>query len=159
MTVRFRDTRLIAYIIACVGLMGGNVAAQTTTYSLGSESELLDADFYAGKESPGSAVVEAASGRTVLNLGVNNAGDQALLWGINLGTFQQGLFIVEIGAPDSWRRLSDDQAFAYAPIVWLGDDIHAFVGIDLLFNTVSEVLTVGHEGTIPAIFISNKFVQ
>jgi hypothetical protein len=115
-------------------LVSGLVSAQTVNYSFGVESDMLDADFYAGKESPGSAVVEAASGRGILNIGVNPAGTLAVFWAIDLGTFQQGLFKVNVGAPSSWERLTPNQPFAYQNILFMNDGISAFVANSVMLT-------------------------
>lgn len=130
--------RFVLRVLLCVVAFIAPVAAnsQTVTYSLGAESELLDAAFYTGQAGDGSNV----AGRGVLNIGVNNAGTKALLWGINLDTEQQGLFMVDVGEPSSWRRVSPDRAFAFDRIVWCPDDVHAFVGFNKIFDTSTNTL-------------------
>lgn len=134
----------VVFLIVALIVTGG-ASAQTATYSLGTSSDLLDADFYNGMAAPGSAVVEAASGRGILNIGVNNAGTTALFWGYERGAHNMGLFTVNIGDPSSWERVSIDEPYGYRPIVWLANDIHAFVGPNRLFNTTTNVLKTDHE--------------
>lgn len=102
--------------------------AQTVTYSLGTESDLLDAEFYAGQGLEGLD----ASGRFVLNVGVNNAGTQAIFWAINvcpcvpgMDQYDDFLGIVNIGDPSSWRSLGITRSFNltnYDVIRWVPDD-------------------------------------
>lgn len=120
-------------------LAPASLHAQTVTYSLGTESDLLDAAFYAGESADGSDV----SGRGVLNVGVNNAGSEALVWGINMATEQQGLFSVDIGSPSSWRRVTPDEPFFYDRIVWAPNDRFAYVGIDMIYDASTESITYG----------------
>ncbi len=136
-------SKVIAFVGALIVpiLLGTNsTQAQTVSYALGTSSALIDGDFYAGMQSAGSAVVEAPSGRGILNVGINQAGTKALFWGINLGTFQIGLFMVDVGYPSTWERVSSDEGFGFRPIVWCADDVHAWAGSGLLFDTNTRVL-------------------
>ena len=129
-----------ALVFACI-----HARAQTVTYSLGASSDMLDADFHDGMAAPGSQEAVAPGGRGILNAAVNNAGTKMLFWGIDVAASQQDLYIVNVGDPSSWRRLKfDNRPFAYSPVVWCADDIHAFTGFRQLFNTQTEVLIEDH---------------
>ncbi len=131
--------------LATIALIPLDADAQTVTYSLGAASDMLDADFHDGKASPGSPTVVASGGRGILNAAVNNAGTKMLFWGIDLALSQQDLYIVNVGSPSSWQRLtSDNRPFSYSPIVWCADDVHAFTGFRHLFNTATHVLVEDH---------------
>ncbi len=119
---------VIGVVCACLVAAAGGASAQTVTYSLGTSSDMLDAAFYAGESNDGTDVTS----RFVLNVGVNNAGTQAIFWGINvcpcapgIDNFDQMLYIVDIGSPSSWRRLGPSQSYNitnYDGIRWAPND-------------------------------------
>ena len=109
-------------------------------YTLGTATELLDAAFYAGEASDGSNV----AGRWGFFGRASNAGTQVAFWAVNANTFQPSIFVVDIGDPASWRRITNDFASTpNAPIYWTPDDSALFVG-----NMKIEVPTIGQLGTI-----------
>ncbi len=143
------------FLIAIATALSGAIAnSQTVSYTLGTPTELLDAAFYAGEAADGSNV----SGRGLFNVGINNAGTEALVWGINLSTLQMGLFAVTVGQPSSWSRVSTDEPFNYNAITWCPDDRHAYVGPNRKFDTVTQTMTIPtmNGWTFSAWWVSSK---
>lgn len=94
-------------------------------YSLGAETELLDAAFYAGEASDGSN----AAGRMAFIGTPSNDGTRAVFWGVNIATFQSAFFLVDIGNPSSWRRITADIAqVPNARVCWVPDDSAILIG-------------------------------
>ncbi|HUW61763.1 MAG TPA: C45 family autoproteolytic acyltransferase/hydrolase [Candidatus Bathyarchaeia archaeon] len=96
-----------------------------TAYSLGTPTDLLDAEFYAGEPVDGSNVAgrEAFWGRT------SNDGETVAFFAINRDTRDLAVFLVDVGDPDSWRRLTVDLPVTpSAPIYWTPDDLYLIVG-------------------------------
>jgi len=117
---RFRQGVLFAALV-CVGATG-SIDAQTVTYSLGADSDLLDADFYDGPDN----IAGNADDLVVMNVGVSNSGTEATLWGVNIATFTQSLFRVQIGDPSSWEQLTTGDGADYDQMVYSPDDSSVF---------------------------------
>lgn len=109
-------------------------------YEMGPESELLDAAFYAGEASDGSNV----AGRWALFGRASNDATQVALWAVNANTFQPSIFLVNVGDPASWRRITPDfAATPDAPVYWTPDSSALYVG-----NLKIEIPPVGQLATI-----------
>jgi PhoPQ-activated pathogenicity-related protein len=94
-------------------------------YDLGTANDVLDAAFYAGEAVDGSDV----AGRWGFFGRANNAGTKIAFWAVNADTFLPAIFLVDIGDPLSWRRITADLAATpNAPIYWTPDDSALFVG-------------------------------
>ena len=98
--------------------------AQTVTYDLGPETALLDAAFYAGEVADGSNL----AGRQLVFYGISPDGSQVAFSAINNATFETGLFVVDVGDPSSWRRLTPDETFSVQVVFWSPDGERIFVG-------------------------------
>ncbi len=112
-------------ICAAIGLGATGIAgAQTVTYSLGADSDLLDADFYDGPDN--------ISGNTddliIMNFGVSNSGTEGTFWGVNVASFTQSLFKVQIGDSSTWVQLTAPESADYDQIVYSPDDSSVFFG-------------------------------
>jgi hypothetical protein len=94
----------------------------TVTYSLGSSVDLLDAAFYAGQPEDGSNV----AGRMAFWGSTSNSGTTVAFHAYNIAAGQWAIFLVDIGNPSSWRRLTVD-GIPNDPICWSQDDGHLFV--------------------------------
>lgn len=94
-------------------------------YQLGSATELLDQAYYDGEASDGSD----AAGRWGFFGRASNDGERVAFYGVNNATYEVGFFLVDVGAPDSWRRISPDYAVSpNTPIYWSPDDSALFIG-------------------------------
>jgi hypothetical protein len=141
---------------AVVAWAGGHAMAQTVTYSLGTESDALDANFYSGGASTYDSSEPAIGvGRIILNFGVNNAGTQAIFWGIRSDNFNQGLFMVDIGDPSSWRRIHPDTPFNYDQITWVPDDSAAYIGSNK-YTFASNTLADQQLSRVPTVWIQSR---
>ncbi|MBI5092821.1 MAG: hypothetical protein HZB26_10315 [Candidatus Hydrogenedentes bacterium] len=114
---------LCLFVLAAV--LGASSGYGQTSYQLGLESPLLDSAFYAGEASDGSNV----SGRQAFFGRPSNSGTTVAFWAANNATFQCAIFLVDVGQPSSWRRLTADIAGSpSAPIYWTPDDQYLFAG-------------------------------
>jgi hypothetical protein len=92
-------------------------------YSIGTGTDMLDANFY--KDGGASATPV----RYAMNPSPSNKGRFVAFWGTHSQTNKSGLFMVTSGRPSSWLRLTTDQdAAATGPIVWTPDDQALIVG-------------------------------
>jgi hypothetical protein len=127
-----RFTHLLVAAIAGTILAGiaGVASAQTVTYSLGASSDLLSPNFYTGGASTANSSEPAIGpvSRFVLNVGVNNAGTQAVFGAIRSDSLAVGLFKVNIGDPSSWVRLLPDRPFDWYEMMWAQDESAVFFG-------------------------------
>jgi len=90
------------------------------TYSLGDATELLDQAFYDGEAVDGSNV----AGRMAFFGAVSSDGTTVAFWAVNINTEQVAIFLVDIGDPSSWRRLTPDiSELPDQPIYWTPDDL------------------------------------
>ena len=98
------------------------VPAGAVTYKLGSATDLLDSAFYAGQPEDGSNVAgrEAFWGR------ISNDGTTVAFVTLNPNTSAWALFLVDLGDPSSWRRLTPD-GVSPTTIAWSPDDSHVFM--------------------------------
>lgn len=98
---------LLVLTLAVVSLLAVvSSAARAVTYQLGPETDLLDASFYAGQPEDGSNV----AGRMGFFGAPSRDGKTVAFWAVNAAKQTHGtaLFLVDIGDPSSWRRLTDD---------------------------------------------------
>lgn len=96
------------------------VAGADTAYELGPATELLDAAFYAGEAADGSNL----AGRMAFFGGASNDGTTVAFWAVNIATSMKAVFLVDIGAPSSWIRLTQDfSGPPDGPIYWSPDDL------------------------------------
>ena len=92
--------------------------AQEVTYLLGQGQDVLDAAFYAGDASDNSE-----GGRFTLWGRLSNSGTTIAFFAINANTYDMSIFLVDVGASSSWRRLTPDMPFqALIPLNWSPDD-------------------------------------
>lgn len=113
--------RIVLRLCVLLGLLcySATVVADVE-YELGPATEMLDAAFYAGESADGSDVV----GRMAFFGAVSNDGTTAAFWAVNIATEQIAVFLVDVGAPSSWARLSADVSeFPDQPIYWTPDDL------------------------------------
>jgi len=90
------------------------------TYSLGDATELLDQAFYDGEAADGSD----ALGRMAFFGAVSSDGTTVAFWAVNIATEEIAVFLVDIGDPSSWRRLTPDiPELPDQPIYWTPDDL------------------------------------
>jgi len=108
----------LCVVLGCLCL-SATVAADVE-YRLGPATEMLDAAFYAGETADGSEVV----GRMAFFGAASNDGSTAAFWAVNIATEQIAVFLVDVGDPSSWVRLSADMSeFPDQPIYWTPDDL------------------------------------
>jgi len=101
-------------------LLASAAVGADVEYRLGPAMEMLDAAFYAGQPDDGSNV----AGRMAFFGAVSNDGSTAAFWAVNIATEQIAVFLVDVGAPSSWARLSADiSEFPDQPIYWTPDDL------------------------------------
>ena len=96
-----------------------------TSYSLGEPTELLNAEFYAGEAVDESDVAgrQAFWGRS------SHDGKTVAFFGVNTDTQNLAIFLVDIGDPSSYRRLTVDLPVTpSAPIYWTPDDLYLIAG-------------------------------
>ncbi|GMV92945.1 MAG: hypothetical protein AMXMBFR82_27230 [Candidatus Hydrogenedentota bacterium] len=112
-------------------------------FALGPETEMLDAAFYAGEAVDGSNV----AGRSAFFAQASNGADRVAFWAVNINTQQSAVFLVDIGDPSSWQRLTADAPNAPdAPIWWTPDDSAIVVGdshVDVNSGVVTQPLYFG----------------
>ncbi len=112
-------------------------------FTLGTETEMLDAAFYAGDAADGSNV----AGRSAFFAQASNGADRVAFWAVNNSTQQTAVFLVDIGDPSSWGRLTADASNAPdAPIWWTPDDSALLVGdsrVDVNTGMMTQPLLFG----------------
>jgi len=96
------------------------VFAQTVTYSLGDEVDLLDAAFYAGQPEDGSDV----GGRMAFWGAASGNGQTVVFLALNVAAESFALFRVEIGDPSSWERVSADLDHSHAGMAFTPDNAY-----------------------------------
>ncbi len=100
-------------------------AAADVEYSLGPATELLDAAFYAGQPEDGSNV----AGRMAFFASASNDGTTVAFFAVNAATLQTAVFLVGIGDPSSWERVTADiPVIPDGPVYWTPDDLFLLVG-------------------------------
>jgi len=121
---------------------GTDAASYTTaattnprTFKLGTEVELLNAAFYNGGQ------------RMAFWGQLNNAGTTVAFHGVELPSFTTEIYLVDLGDPSSWRKLTT--GFGSIPqsgVSWSPDDSRIFIGnrrIDVATGAVSVPLYLG----------------
>lgn len=112
-------------------------------FALGTETEMLDAAFYAGEAVDGSDL----AGRSAFFAQASNGADRVAFWAVNNDTQQSAVFVVDIGDSSSWQRLTADAPNAPdAPIWWTADDSALLVGdsrVDVNTGAVTQPLYFG----------------
>jgi len=103
-------------LVLCLLSVSVSVAADVE-YRLGPATELLDAAFYAGEPGDGSDV----AGRMALWGSASNDAKSVAFLAVNVSTEWSALFVVDIGDPSTWRRLTPDERL-YLPPVWWSPD-------------------------------------
>lgn len=108
-------------------------AHATTTYTLENEVELLDPSFYS----------QEPSGKISLNAAMSNDGTKVVLAALDLATITTEFYVVDVGAPSSYRRLLESVTFPLSsePLIWSWDDSHVMVyqfTIDIVNDTVVD---------------------
>lgn len=89
------------------------------TYSIDQASDLLDPAFYAGDASDGTGTW----GRMAFFPRASNDGTTVAFWGVNTELWRAAIFLVDIGNPSGWRRLTDYlPSFSVVPIYWTPDN-------------------------------------
>jgi hypothetical protein len=94
--------------------------AQTVTYRLGADRSVLDEAFYAGDVADGSNV----AGRRVNHFVPSPDGKLIAVDALNSSTRQAAIFIVDVGDPSSWYRLTNDGPRAVGYPYWTPDQSH-----------------------------------
>jgi hypothetical protein len=111
---------MIGLCVALGFLCFSAAIAADVEYRLGPATEMLDAAFYAGEIADGSDV----AGRMAFFGAASNDGSTAAFWAVNIATEQIAIFLVDVGEPSSWVRLSADIAeLPDQPIYWTPDDL------------------------------------
>ena len=93
-----------------------NGAAQTQTYSIGDETPILDASFY----------TQGPAGKFAIGAALSNDGRRYFVTALDLATLTSQFYLVDAGAPGSWRRILANEPFPLTnePICWTPDDTH-----------------------------------
>lgn len=123
---RHFGTRVLCLFLGCAAVIAPAINADVT-YRLGPAIELLDADFYAGQPEDESNV----AGRWAFDGVVSNDGRTVAFRAVNVARAMashyesMSLFLVDLGYPSSWRRISPDfhQRY-YNQITWTPDGGH-----------------------------------
>ena len=99
-SLRMRVVLLTVVAVLCLVPAAG----WAVTYQLGTETELLNAAFYEGQSEDGSD----EAGRMGFFGMPSNDGRTVAFWAFNPATSGAAIFLVDVGDPLSWRRLTDD---------------------------------------------------
>jgi len=127
----------IGLLLLGLGMAGPAAAVE---YQLGPLTELLDPAFYAGEAIDGSDV----AGRMAFFGQASNDGKTAAFMGTNMDTLLSAVFLVDIGEPDSWRRLTVDVAVnPTIALCWTLDDLYVIAGEFRIPVATGEM--IGHE--------------
>lgn len=104
--------------------------AQAQTYSLGPQTDLLDSAYYAG------------GGRAAFWGSLNNAGTTVAFFGVDYTSgFTTEMYLVDMGNPSSWRKLTTGYpSIPNMVVAWTPDDSGFFTGPGLV-NAATGVLT------------------
>lgn len=116
-----RQKRLLG-VMACVLVASLGIAMDARAevqYQLGPATELLDTAFYAGEAVDGSDV----AGRMAFYGQANNAATTIAFWAVNIAAGSRAVFLVDLGDPSSWRRLTSDLSGPPdTAVYWTPDD-------------------------------------
>jgi len=112
-------------------------------FEQGAETDLLDAAFYAGEAIDGSD----AAGRSAFFARVSNRADRVAFMAVNNDTLDSAVFLVDLGDPSSWRRLTPDRDHTpNSPVSWTPDDSALYADhrrIDVNTGAISQPLYFG----------------
>jgi len=115
------------------------------SYSLGTTTDLLDSAFYTGQPEDGSNVAgrQAYWGRT------SNDGKTVAFFAVNTATQYLAVFLVDVGDPSSWRRLTADLPYTPSgPIYWTPDDLYLIAGPFRIPVATGELMTPAVHGYV-----------
>jgi len=136
---------LLGTSVFAAALMAVTAAHGQVSFSLGVETPLLDSAFYAGEAADGSDV----AGRFVLWGRPSNNGEQVAFIGVNAATFQGALFLVDVGEPTSWRRVTQDRNLLLDPMFWTPDGSAILWGPFLVNLETGEEVPHSVHGFVP----------
>jgi hypothetical protein len=135
-----RDKFVLSFCILLAMFVVIGAEAQTN-YSLGSPTALLNQDYYDGIDANGAG--SSPTGRLAYFASPSKDGTRVAFWMVSGDFSEVAVFLVTVGQPDSWRRVTVTLASSpSAPIAWTPDDGYLLVGnlkIDVL--TGSNVVT------------------
>jgi hypothetical protein len=101
------------------------VAQAQVSYRFGDPVETLAPSFYAGQAEDGSDI----GGRQAFFGQTSHDGKRIVFWAVNTATQQSGFFLVDVGDPTSFRRVTADYPNSpSAPVYWTPDDSAFLVG-------------------------------
>lgn len=103
--------------------------AASTSYTLGAPVEMLDDSFYDN----GSRAAWGSS--------LNHAGTQVAFFGMTYPSLVTNVYLVDVGDPSSWRRLTTNYgSFPQVRITWTPDDsaIYSLKRIDAVTGAITE---------------------
>ncbi|MBI2423308.1 MAG: hypothetical protein HYV27_10805 [Candidatus Hydrogenedentes bacterium] len=136
-----RHSRIFLFLISIVLGIAPAIGAQT--YSLSDPVALVADSFYDGAAGPGAS--ESASGRLIFAGEPSKAGDRIAFVGIDRSLTGYGYYVVDIGAPESWRRIAGPVGGDIAtPLGWSSDDSHVFANRARINVTTGEVTPVNY---------------
>jgi hypothetical protein len=111
----------------------GLASAQTVTYRMGSATDLVDNAFYTG----------TAGGRAAFWGSMNHGGTTVAFYGVDYTSgFETEIYLVDVGDPSSWRKLTT--GFVEIPqslVTWSPDDSTLFIGsrrVDVVTGAVDQ---------------------
>ncbi len=113
---------LVAFLAGVTSVFGQSIA-------LGPQETLLNSEFYDGSAS--GLEPASAGGRAAFLPAINPTGGTVAFWTASYDALDQAtlaLFLVDIGNPSSWRRLTVDQSFGPEPISWTPNSASIFTG-------------------------------
>lgn len=113
-----------SFLMLCLMIVPIFQATASVTYELGAETDLLDDAFFAGQPEDGTDVAGRMAGFGY----ASNDGKKVAFWGADAAWFGCAIFVVDIGDPSSWRRLTEyDYGTPGHPIRWTPDDSALYV--------------------------------
>jgi PhoPQ-activated pathogenicity-related protein len=112
-----------------------DVLPHAPEYGLGTETDLLDSDFYNG----------TAGGRAAFWGTLNHAGDTVAFLGVDYtdGLFATEIYLVDVGDPSSWRQLTFGfDEIPQCALAWSSDDSAIFArGNPVRIDAVTGAMT------------------
>ncbi|MBI2423011.1 MAG: hypothetical protein HYV27_09305 [Candidatus Hydrogenedentes bacterium] len=100
-------------------------------------------NFYNGDAGPGAAASPA--GRFIFAGEPSKSGSRVAFVGLNSDLSAYGYFVVDVGAPDSWRMISGPVGGdALTPLGWSPDDSHLFANRARINVSTGEVFPVDY---------------
>ena len=98
------------------------------SYILGTETPLLNAAFYAGDPSgAGTSDGAEGAGRMAFFGSPSPNGSKVAISAVNFSTFRSGLYVVDVGNPDSWDIIAADVAGSPVDLDWTPDSSRIFI--------------------------------